>query len=142
MQAPVFMSEYTVRKLKIGNTQQMSELALAAGELYSRTVVSFWRTVRNKGLWLKPSSMMRWHNSDKAQRLGMKVEIQDEKYTSQTCPSCGKRHKPNNRTYNCLCGFEFHRDGVGSINIRRKYLGCFDIPVVGVDIASLTQGAN
>lgn len=368
----ILMSEYTVRKLKIGNTQQMSELALAAGELYSRTVVSFWRTVRNKGLWLGPSSMMRWHNSNhlhahsadavvqsfyaslkswrarrktdpnahpprrrkwffkvqwkssaikvknaklhlsngkgntpliidwcwetpklvemgwdskqyeiracyaitqtqsvetgtvagidpveihlavahdgeqtfilngrllrskrqyqnklkaklaslidpkkrgsknrkrlirskqrqlikiknqikdilhkqtsklvstlksrgvqtlaigdvrdirqridfgtksnqklhqwshgetrafltyKAQRMGMKVEIQCEKYTSQTCPSCGQRYKPKNRTYKCKCGFEFHRDGVGSINIRRKYLGCFDIPVVGV----------
>jgi putative transposase len=366
------MSEYTVRKLKIGNTQQMSELALAAGELYSRTVVSFWRTVKSKGLWLKPSSMMRWHNSNrmhahsadavvqsfyaslkswrarrktdpnshppkrrrrffkvqwkssaikvkngklqlsngkgnepliidwnwetpklvemgwdgkqyeiracypveptqtttsgsvagidlgeihlavahdgeqtfilngrllrskrqyqnklkarlaslidtkkrgskrrkrlvrskqrqlakiknqirdilhkqtsklistlksrgvqilaigdvrdirqridfgtktnqklhqwahgetrflltyKAQRAGMKADSQEEKYTSQTCPCCGKPHKPKNRTYKCKCGFEFHRDGVGSINIRRKYLGCFDIPVVGV----------
>jgi putative transposase len=372
------MSEYTVRKLKIGNTQQMSDLALASGELYSRTVVSFWRTVRNKALWLKPSSMMRWHNSNrlqahsadavvqsfyaslkswrarrkadqnahppkrrrrffkvqwkssaikvkngklhlsngkgnapliidwnwetpklvemgwdgkqyeiracyaaqcqtqlvqtgtvagidlgeihlavahdgeqtfilngrllrskrqyqnklkaklaslidkkkrgskrrkrlvrskqrqlakvkhqikdilhkqtsklvstlksrgvqtlaigdvrdirqridfgtkanqrlhqwshgetrsfltyKSQRLGIKVEIQCEKYTSQTCPACGQRHKPKNRTYKCKCGFEFHRDGIGSLNIRRKYLGCFDIPVVGVMAAPI-----
>lgn len=73
----------------------------------------------------------------KSQRLGMKVEIQCEKYTSQTCPACGQRHKPKNRTYKCKCGFEFHRDGVGSINIRRKYLGCFDIPVVGVMAAPI-----
>jgi putative transposase len=61
----------------------------------------------------------------------MKVELQDERYTSQTCPACGKRHKPKNRIYKCSCGFQFHRDAVGSINIRRKYLECFDVPVVG-----------
>ncbi|MFS0517480.1 zinc ribbon domain-containing protein [Nostoc sp. UIC 10607] len=26
-------------------------------------------------------------------------------------------HKIKNRTYKCQCGFEFHRNGVGSINI-------------------------
>lgn len=68
----------------------------------------------------------------KAVRLGMKVELINEAYTSQTCPSCGKRHKPKNRNYRCRhCGFEFHRDGVGSINIRRKYLGD-STPVVGL----------
>lgn len=365
------MSNYTVRKLKIGKTEQMDRLSLAAGELYSRTVVSFWRVVRHKGLWIKPSSMMRWHNSDnlhahsadavvqsfyaslkswrarrksdqnahpprrrkrffkvqwkssairvrdgklilsngrrnkpiiidwfwdmpklvemgwdgqqyelrlcyatnevpvkesgtvagvdlgeihlavahdgektyilngrllrskrryqnklkgslsalidvkkrgsrrhrrliyskqqqlvklknqirdiqhkqttklvstlhqrgvqtvvigdirdirkfadygkkanqkihqmlhgqtrqmltyKSERLGMQVALQDERYTSQTCPQCGKRHKPKNRIYKCSCGFRFHRDGVGSINIRQKYLGGM-LPVVGV----------
>ena len=73
----------------------------------------------------------------KAQRQGMQVELQDERYTSQTCPSCGKRHKPKNRLYKCSCGFRFHRDGVGSINIRKKYLGCMDIPVVGVMAAPI-----
>jgi putative transposase len=57
------MSNYTVRKLKIGKTEQLDKLARAAGELYSRTVVSFWRTVRHKNIWMKASSMMRWHNS-------------------------------------------------------------------------------
>lgn len=54
---------YTVRKLKIGRTAQLDALCLAAGELYTRTVVSFWRTVRKKDVWLKPSSLMRWHSS-------------------------------------------------------------------------------
>ncbi|WP_258000015.1 RNA-guided endonuclease InsQ/TnpB family protein [Fischerella thermalis] len=67
----------------------------------------------------------------KSKRLGMKVELQDERYTSQTCPTCGKRHKPKNRIYKCSCGFNFHRDGVGSINIRKKYLGVMELPVVG-----------
>ena len=55
---------YSVRKLNLPHSVQCDELALAAGELYSRATVSFWRTVRRKGIWLKPSSMMRWHNSN------------------------------------------------------------------------------
>ncbi len=67
--------------------------------------------------------------SYKAKALGIKVEVIDESYTSQTCPSCGKRHKPNNREYTCKCGFTYHRDGVGAINIRQKYLGHLGVPV-------------
>ena len=59
------------------------------------------------------------------------VELQDEAYTSQTCPACGERHKPTGREYRCKCGFRYHRDGVGSWNIRAKYLGDFGSPVVG-----------
>ncbi|MDE0009497.1 MAG: transposase [Candidatus Poribacteria bacterium] len=66
----------------------------------------------------------------KAKTLGIKVKVIDESYTSQTCPSCGNRHKPNSRRYTCKCGFYYHRDGVGAINIRRKYLGCLGNPVV------------
>jgi putative transposase len=55
---------YSVRKLKLGNQPEIDVLARLAGELYSRTVVSFWRTVR-KGVWLKPSSLMRWHTDDR-----------------------------------------------------------------------------
>lgn len=65
----------------------------------------------------------------KAKALGIKVEVIDEAYTSQTCPSCGDRRKPNNRRYTCKCGFQYHRDGVGAINIRQKYLGCLGDPV-------------
>ena len=66
----------------------------------------------------------------KAERLGMKVVLQDEKYTSQTCPMCNNKHKSNNRNYICKCGFKYHRDAVGAINIRKKYLG--ENQVVGV----------
>ena len=58
------MSSYNVRKLKIGNTAQMQKLSRAAGDLYSQTVVRFWRTVRKQDKWLKPSSMMRWLPND------------------------------------------------------------------------------
>ncbi len=65
----------------------------------------------------------------KAKALSIKVAVIDESYTSQTCPSCGDRHKPSNREYRCKCGFTYHRDGVGSINIRQKYLGRLGVPV-------------
>jgi len=74
----------------------------------------------------------RWMIEYKAEKLGMQVVLQDEAYTSQTCPACGKRHKPSGRTYTCSCNFQFDRDGVGSYNIRAKYLGSFGSPVVGL----------
>jgi putative transposase len=67
----------------------------------------------------------------KAERLGMHVALQEESYTSQTCPGCGSRHQPRGREYRCGCSFGFHRDGVGSWNVRAKYLGSFGTPVVG-----------
>ncbi len=74
----------------------------------------------------------RWMVEYKAEKLGMKVVLQDEAYSSQTCPACGQRHKPSGRIYTCQCGFQFDRDGVGSYNIRAKYLGSFGSPVVGI----------
>ncbi|MFW0860698.1 MAG: RNA-guided endonuclease InsQ/TnpB family protein [Dethiobacter sp.] len=59
----------------------------------------------------------------KAEACGMEVSLQNEAYTSQTCPCCGNRHKPSDRIYKCSkCGFQYHRDGVGGFNIRQKYL--------------------
>ncbi|AJG41572.1 transposase [Thermotoga sp. RQ7] len=60
----------------------------------------------------------------KAEALGIEVVFVDESYTSQTCPVCGKRHKTSTRNFRCLgCGFEWHRDAVGALNIKRKYTG-------------------
>jgi putative transposase len=72
--------------------------------------------------------------SYKAERLGMRVELQDEHSTSKTCPVCEHKRKtsPSGRVFNCTkkeCKWQYHRDGVGAINIRRKYLGLG--PVVG-----------
>ena len=77
------------------------------------------------------SGKVRWMLSYKAERLGMKVVLQNEAYTTQTCPACGKRKKPAGRMYRCPCGFSYHRDGVGALNIRAKYLE-ENTPVVGV----------
>lgn len=66
----------------------------------------------------------------KAKTFGIKVKLINEAYTSQTCPQCGNKNKPTNRNYSCKCGFKYHRDGVGAINIRQKYLGRLGDPVV------------
>jgi putative transposase len=54
---------------------------------------------------------------NKLSRYGIKLNKISEAYSSQTCPSCGKRKKPINRTYTCKCGYNNHRDIVGAINI-------------------------
>ncbi len=56
---------YQVRRVKIGKTSQIDELARECGRLYSQILTSFWRTVRHKGIWLKPKHLMRWHTSEK-----------------------------------------------------------------------------
>src|SRR6266516_4460229 len=243
------MRMYQVRRVHIGKTAQLDELAHECGLLYSQTLVFFWRTVRHKSVWLKEKHLKRLftsrklhaHTADacveaffaslkswrerkkagapdahpprrrkwyfrieykrsamslkdghlrlsngkgnlplildwvwelpqtvvigdvrdirqdndvghtnnqkihqwshgsvrfkltyKAERLGMAVALQDEHYTSRTCPCCGHvRSKVKGRVFRCpKCGWTYHRDGVGSINIRQKYLG--HGPVVGV----------
>ena len=59
------MSNYQVRRVTIGKTEHLDELARECGRLYSQTLVSFWRTVRHKGIWLAPKHLMRWHTSSK-----------------------------------------------------------------------------
>lgn len=58
----------------------------------------------------------------KAQAEGIAVVLQNEAYTSQTCPNCGDRHKPRGRVYRCpSCGFQSHRDAVGQVNILSAF---------------------
>jgi putative transposase len=52
----------------------------------------------------------------KLKRIGCAIETQDEAYTTQTCPVCGRRHKPAGRLYRCPCGFQGVRDEVGAVN--------------------------
>lgn len=60
----------------------------------------------------------------KAQQEGIKLTMADEKYTSQTCPKCSKKHKPSSRNYKCTCGYSTHRDIVGAWNILNKKHKC------------------
>jgi putative transposase len=47
-----------------------------------------------------------------------------ERGTSSRCPSCGHTHKPRNRQWTCRhCGFQGHRDLVGSINMHQLAFG-------------------
>jgi putative transposase len=53
---------------------------------------------------------------------GEGTEETSERFSSQTCPSCGRRHKPRNRNYYCNpkrggCGWKGDRDAVGATNI-------------------------
>ena len=55
--------------------------------------------------------------------VGGTVHTVPEHYTSRTCPSCGHihDHSPSGRVFVCKsCGFEYERDGVGSIGIMIK----------------------
>ena len=63
------MPQYTVRRVHLCKTDQLDGLAHAAGQVYSRTLVFFWRTVRKQGIWLKPKSLMRLIPSDPEQLL-------------------------------------------------------------------------
>ncbi len=68
----------------------------------------------------------------KAEMAGIRVISMSEAYTSQTCPRCANRKKPTNRNYHCTpCGFKYHRDGVGAINLWNKVSGFLFNPVVG-----------
>ena len=68
----------------------------------------------------------------KAELAGLNVKFVSEAYTSQTCPRCGNRKKPTRRNYHCNhCGFQYHRDGVGAINLWNKVSGFMLSPVVG-----------
>ena len=69
---------------------------------------------------------------EKAEFVGIEVKFIKENGTSQSCPVCGSKNKPENRNYECKsCGFRYHRDGVGAINIYRKYTGSLSL-VVGL----------
>ena len=74
----------------------------------------------------------------KAKAVGIKVDTQDEAYTSQTCPSCGHRKKPSKRSYHCSkCKWQGHRDVVGASNILTKYQGFLFNPVVGAVVSPI-----
>src|SRR5205809_3044653 len=59
------MDSYNVRRMHIGKTAQLDELAHECGQLYSQTLVFFWRTIRHKGIWLKPKHLKRLFTSKK-----------------------------------------------------------------------------
>jgi len=69
-----------------------------------------------------PHGILQKYTTYKAKRKGMETELEDESYSSQTCPSCGNRKKPNGRVYICSkCGWKGSRDGqVGAANILSR----------------------
>jgi putative transposase len=66
---------------------------------------------------------LRQYITYKAEHVGIEVVLQDEHYTTQTCPVCGQRQKPSGRIYRCAaCGGVFHRDVVGAVNILSAHI--------------------
>ena len=66
---------------------------------------------------------LRQYITYKAEHVGIEVVLQDEHYTTQTCPACGQRQKPSGRIYRCAaCGGVFHRDVVGAVNILSAHI--------------------
>ena len=60
---------------------------------------------------------------DKGEKVGLQIKVQNEAYTSQTCPAlgCGRRNKVKGRVYTCKsCGFSAARDEVGAYNQLNK----------------------
>jgi putative transposase len=65
---------------------------------------------------------VRVYTEYKAESEGIRLVLQDEAYTSQTCPNCQHRHKPKGRHFRCpACGFQSHRDQIGAVNILSSY---------------------
>lgn len=75
----------------------------------------------------------------KLERVGIEVEFITEAHTTQTCPLCGRKHKPQGRNYVCICGYREHRDyhganGIlslglyGEIRFLHKYEGTYRQP--------------
>jgi putative transposase len=66
---------------------------------------------------------MRRYIGYKAEAVGIAViDTVNEAYTSQTCPRCGQRSKPQGRVYTCsACGFRCARDTVGAANILSRH---------------------
>lgn len=60
---------------------------------------------------------------EKTQLVGIELVYVNEAYTSKTCPVCGAINNVKDRRYRCECGFKYHRDGVGAINIFKRYRG-------------------
>ncbi len=84
------------------------------------------------------SGEVRHYLTYKAQLLGMEVNLINEAYTSQECPTCEKRTKPRTRNFRCqYCKLTHHRDIVGAYNIRKKYLG--KDHVVGVMVSPISM---
>lgn len=77
----------------------------------------------NQKISLWPHGKLRTYIEYKALAEGIATTLQEESYTSQTCPNCGERHKPHGRIYKCSgCGWRGHRDGqVGAPNILSKH---------------------
>src|SRR5262245_47512535 len=81
---------YSVRRVKIGKSEQLDRLALECGRLYSLTVIWFWRFVRRQGQWTSPTAMQKLIKSDVVHSQTAQATVQAFFASLQ---SWGKRRK-------------------------------------------------
>ena len=68
---------YYIRRQYLNSHKDLcNKLTQESGNLYSQTVKFFWRTVRKKNIWLKPSSLMRLFNSNQMHAHSADASVQ------------------------------------------------------------------
>jgi putative transposase len=78
--------------------------------------------IANQKISSWPHGQVRRYIEYKAAAAGIQTVLENEAYTSQTCPNCLHRMKPRGRVYCCpACGFVGHRDIVGASNLLSRY---------------------
>jgi putative transposase len=114
--ALTFAQQHGVSELAVGDVRDISD-----GVAYGRHA--------NQKLSQWPHGQFRAYLSQKAARLGMRVTLTDEAYSTRTCSACDHRHPsaPRGRIFRCSgCGVLVHRDANGAANIcSRQVFGRF-----------------
>jgi putative transposase len=82
--------------------------------------------------------------ADKAEAAGITLHLVDERSTSSTCPSCGRRvPKPTGRTLYCPhCGQSGHRDLLAAANIAARQGGGFTPAILPASVTHRRTGTH
>jgi putative transposase len=115
--------EHKLTSAAINVLHERGARTLVIGDLRDIRVGKDWGKVQNQRMHQAPTGRIRRYLEYKAERLGWETALQNEAWTSKTCPACGARNTPTGRVYKCPCGFVGHRDVVGQVNILHKYHG-------------------
>jgi len=101
---------------------KVTEVAIGKVEGVQRKTKKKRRKITNQKLSNWSFGKIQKYLEYKLRYYSIKLNEQEESYTSQTCPVCGRRHKTFTRNYVCKnCGFKEHRDILGAKNILSKY---------------------
>lgn len=116
--------EHKLSTAAINTLHERGVGTLAIGDMRNIRVDYDKGKVQNQRMHQAPIGRFRDYLTYKGRRLGWKVDLVNEVWTSKTCLGCDARNAPKGRDYKCgACGFIGHRDVVGQMNILEKYLG-------------------
>jgi putative transposase len=115
--------EHKIARETVSWAQENKIGVLAIGDVRDIADGKRWNTQNQQKLSNWSHGTIRQYITYKAADVGISVvDDVSEKYTSQTCPNCRKRHKPKGRRFKCpYCGSLLHRDVVGAANIASRY---------------------